>query len=477
MCTSFWMKLTYLLYLIFWVCLCQEVLGSGGGSAWAPRLSPDGRQLAFLWVLAGSTHRQCAELRLIEMESKVEKVIVDIVNQPADAFAFPGLFAFSLTYRCWASDSRRLLCHTAWRSKQVLVVLDTETGVVNRLTTGGSWRLLDVDAKDLVIAASSSPNTPWTLSVGFLPARGTEGSMTWLSLDAAQPFAEIEWMVIPLQPPPAEDNQAYPGIKYEAILLAPSPSAMQKFPLVVYPHGGPHSVFSTEWMTFPAMLCLVRCVVLLVNYRGSCGFGQDSISSLLGNIGTQDVLDVQRAVEAACQRDDVDVRNVFLFGGSHGGFLGCHMIGQFPEQFRACVFRNPVIDLPSLAVVSDIPDWASVESGQEYDGTRALSEELLIAMRSKSPIVHASKIVTPTLLLVGQEDRRVPCSQAKALYRLLLARGTPARMVWYPEDNHSLAKVDVEADSFLNIILWFGKHLLQPPLWSHVLEPPPPPRT
>lgn len=123
--------------------------------------------------------------------------------------------------------------------------------------------------------------------------------------------------------------------------------------------------------------------VYLVNYRGSTGFGQDSILSLIGQIGSQDVKDVQvlaepesgvcrwkscaqfdpsvftqRAVLTALQTDiSLDSKRLAVIGGSHGGFLSCHLVGQYPEFYRACAVRNPVINAATLLGTSDIVDW------------------------------------------------------------------------------------------------------------------------
>ncbi|XP_010215255.1 PREDICTED: acylamino-acid-releasing enzyme, partial [Tinamus guttatus] len=103
-----------------------------------------------------------------------------------------------------------------------------------------------------------------------------------------------------------------------------------------------------------------------VNYRGSLGFGQDSVDSLLGNVGTQDVQDVQLCVEQVLQEEALDSTRVALMGGSHGGFLACHLIGQFPDTYQACVVRNPVVNIASMVTTTDIPDWCLTETGLPY---------------------------------------------------------------------------------------------------------------
>lgn len=95
-----------------------------------------------------------------------------------------------------------------------------------------------------------------------------------------------------------------------------------------------------------------------MNFRGSIGAGQNSVDSLLGKVGEVDVSDCMVALRAAFKKFPwIDVDRVALVGGSHGGFLVTHLSGQHPDAFKAVVARNPVIDVASMSITSDIPDW------------------------------------------------------------------------------------------------------------------------
>lgn len=97
---------------------------------------------------------------------------------------------------------------------------------------------------------------------------------------------------------------------------------------------------------------------MLINYRGSIGAGQDSVNFLLGRIGTSDVADCIQAIDEAFSKYSwLDPNRVILVGGSHGGFLVTHLSGQYPTKFKVVVARNPVIDVASMSIISDIPDW------------------------------------------------------------------------------------------------------------------------
>ncbi|RXN03215.1 acylamino-acid-releasing enzyme [Labeo rohita] len=300
--------------------------------------------------------------------------------------------------------------------------------------------------------------------VGFLPAKGSESKMAWVTLEETPPQADISWQILNFSPPPEENNSKYPGLDFSAILLTPKEvTSGSKLPLIVMPHGlffsGPHSVLVSEWLLSTAVLCKMGFGVLLVNYRGSLGFGQDNIYSLPGNIGTQDVKDVQFAVDSVLKHSHFDQQKIAVIGGSHGGFLVCHLIGQYPEFYKACVARNPVTNLASMVGSTDIPDWCMVEAGFEYNTDIHLEPAILEQMLNKSPIKHVSKVKTPVLLTVGEDDKRVPSKQGIEYYRALKALKVPTRLLWYPGNNHSLSKVDAESDGFMNAALWIIQHL------------------
>ncbi|CAB1329441.1 unnamed protein product [Coregonus sp. 'balchen'] len=412
-----------------------ECLSGDTSSVSSPRLSPDGRYLVYLQGQVFGPHSQCLSMQQYDLETRKISVLVDVVNRPKkDEFA--GLYE-ALPPRCWASDSQRVVFSSARRNWRDLFVVDRITRRVTRMSDPekfGSWKLLTIQ-KDLMVVHCSHLNEAPRLAVAFLPSAGGEGEVSWDPLDESCLHGAIVDN-LDISPTPQEENPEYSGLDFGALLVTSDhlPSGT-KVPLVVFVHGGPHSQFFTEWNVTTAVLVKLGFAVLMVNYRGSTGFGQDSILSLAGNIGSQDVKDVQRAVltaladQTAEKLVTLDPDKVVVMGGSHGGFLACHLIGQYPDFYKACAVRNPVINAATLLGTSDIVDW------------------------------RYSSIKAPVLLMLGGKDRRVSPHQGLELYRSLKSRGSPVRLLWFAEDGHSLARVDTQADCFLNLVLWFQQHL------------------
>uniref|UniRef100_A0A665TD21 acylaminoacyl-peptidase n=1 Tax=Echeneis naucrates TaxID=173247 RepID=A0A665TD21_ECHNA len=414
-----------------------ECLSGDNLSVSCPRLSPDGSTLIYLQGQVFGPHNQCLSVQQVLWLGKTS-TLLDVVNRPQPG-EFAGVYE-ALPSRCWSADSQRVVFSSARPSDLSKVY--------------GSWKLLTVQ-RDLMVVCCSSPNTPPTLRVGFLPSAGE--ALTWQTLQEPVMTFDFHWTVLDVTPPPGQDNTQYSGLDFGAVLVKPSPALSEgRIPLVVFIHGGPHSQFPAEWNCTTAGLAKLGFAVLMVNYRGSTGFGQDSILSLIGQIGSQDVKDVQTAVLTALQNDlTLDPKRLAVLGGSHGGFLSCHLVGQYPDFYRVCAARNPVINAATLLGTSDIVDCV----GFQYSYDQIPTSEALAAMLEKSPITHAAQIKAPVLLMLGGKDRRVSPHQGLELYKALKSRASPVRLLWFAEDGHSLSRVDTQANCFLNTVLWLFQHL------------------
>ncbi|XP_069500275.1 acylamino-acid-releasing enzyme-like isoform X2 [Ambystoma mexicanum] len=422
----------------------------------SPRLSPDGKHVVYLEAKVSGPHWQCANLRMYDWHLKTNSTVLDVVRRSKAGFS--GIYSAGLPKNCWSMDSRRVLVNTPQRSRKVVLVVDTESAAVESITPGGGWTLLTIQ-EDLLVASFSSPNCPPCVKIGFLPPKGKETEVLWVSVEEAEALHNIEWKILTFQPPNESKSTKYSDLDFEGILLTPQQTdGAVPFPLVVYPHGGPHSVFGATWDLAPAVFCCLGFAVLMVNYRGSTGFGQDSIESLVGRVGQQDVADVQFSVEQVLKSEPLDASQIALYGGSHGGYLCCHLIGQYPSAYKACAVRNPIINFVTLIGSTDIPDWRYIEVGFDYSFQQVPSREALAAMINCSPVIYGPQVKTPLLVLLGEKDRRIAPRHGMEYYRALKDRGVPVRVLWYP-DNHSLSSVEAEADGFMNSAAWIVHHL------------------
>ena len=248
------------------------------------------------------------------------------------------------------------------------------------------------------------------------------------------------------------------GRDYNGVLIQPKTGNLDHKTLIIFPHGGPHSVFTTAFRHDTYTLAQLGYTSLLVNYTGSLGLGAESVAALPGHVGDMDVKDVQHAAEQVAAGG---YTKVVVMGGSHGGFLTAHLIGQYPDFYSAAVMRNPVIDISAMVGVSDIPDWCYFEAGIDYSTSRppVPTAGAITAMLAASPIRYLDQVTCPALLMIGAKDLRVPPSQGIRYYRYLKSRGVKCDLKLYKEDCHPLAGVPCAADVLIHTHLWFKKHL------------------
>lgn len=433
-----------------------ELISSDENCCRSPRFSPDGSKLVYLQNKVWGPHKHCKQLILYDWTTKTTTVVVDVVGRPDTADSFPGLFVENLPVRCWATDNETVYISTTWRSTQRIVAVNVTNKSVTEISLVESYATWAVeDVKDnFLLASRSSPVKSGQLVICDLLNKKSNKEIEWFILEHNHRDFEkdFSWMIVNL---PQSDGLCVEGI----LLKTNNLESLPKQPLVVFSHGGPHSGFTAGY----AMLCtyyvMMDMVLVCVNYRGSTGFGQDSVDILPGKVGSLDVQDVHTMAEHVLSQGYGDKRKVIATGGSHGGFLSLHMIGQYPDFYKVCAVRNPVCNLASMVGITDIPDWSCEEAGLPWDFAEVPDANTYKTMLEKSPIVHLPKVKAPTLLLIGKGDLRVPPKQGEIYYKKLRARGVTTKLLLYPENNHGLVKLEAETDCFINMHKWFVEHL------------------
>jgi dipeptidyl aminopeptidase/acylaminoacyl peptidase len=201
-------------------------------------------------------------------------------------------------------------------------------------------------------------------------------------------------------------------------------------PTVLYIHGGPHGGFGHMWSGDMQLLCGAGYGVLMVNQRGSTGYGEEFATSLAGHWGEQDYGDLMAGVDHAIGLGLADRDRLGVCGISGGGNLTCWIVGQ-TDRFRAAVPENPVTNFMSFYGVADIGSWFAVA---EMGCPLWESPE---AYLRQSPITYAHRCTTPTLLVQGEADLRCPAEQSEQFYAVLKANGCVAEMLRIPNSSHT----------------------------------------
>ena len=227
----------------------------------------------------------------------------------------------------------------------------------------------------------------------------------------------------------------------------------ESYPLAVEVHGGPHAMWTTAgtmWHEFQT-LAARGYVVFWSNPRGSTGYGEAYMQAIERDWGAVTLTDVLAGVEQVAERPYVDETNVFLTGGSFGGFLTAWAVGQ-TDRFEAAVAQRGVYDLTGFYGSTD-GAYKLVEG--DYDTTPGEEPAFLW---EQSPVGHADNVETPTLVVHADRDYRTPANTAELFYRQLRKHGVDTRMVRYPREGHELSRSgepDHVVDRIERIVRWF----------------------
>lgn len=303
----------------------------------------------------------------------------------------------------------------------------------------GSSFLLDFNARAGVLAAVTSIAEPPDL---VLDSR----RVTALNRDVLGEVARLQVRVL--------EVVAADGVRTEAWALTPPGDG--PWPTVLCLHGGPHyawgSIFSIDF----DLLVGAGFAVLLDNYRGSGGYGEEFAALLTGEWGRQASLDHHAALDEAIRAGIAIPDRLGVYGSSAGGYATCWLVAT-SDRFKAGVAETPFTSLSSMYYLGDCDKWIR----DEFDGDPA---EAADAYREWSPLTYAANCTTPLLLIVAEGDLRVHPTEADQFYRALKSRGAPTAMLRLPGASASHAASingPVAAREAQNEALtsWFRDHL------------------
>jgi dipeptidyl aminopeptidase/acylaminoacyl peptidase len=191
--------------------------------------------------------------------------------------------------------------------------------------------------------------------------------------------------------------------------------------------------------------------VLLPNPRGSLGRGREFTAANHDDLGGMDFDDVQRGIDYLIEQGIADPVRIGIAGWSYGGFLAAWAITQ-SDRFKAAICGAAVTNWPSKVGTTDIRPF----NEERFAGP--LHEKPDSAWE-RSPIRYLGKITTPTLVVHGEADPRVPLSQGLELYLGLRAMGVPTDFITYPRQQHAFHEKAHQRDIIGRIIGWFRKYL------------------
>ncbi len=358
---------------------------------------------------------------------------------------------FDETKPAWRPDGRAVLYQhnedAEVSIRRVFVVSHADHAVADRSGVHDSIRV-GPDG-DLVAYVFSGAREPWDVYV--TRERMTEPRRLTRSLPAS---IDPETLVEPI-------HVRYPGAmgrEIPALLYVPFAEALRGEgapPAIVHVHGGPTSQHYRWWDRASQSFANNGYVVLAPNIRGSTGYGREFQEANRQDWGGQDLEDVVKGLDWLAKQRIADAKRVGIYGGSYGGYTTLMALGKYPDRFAAGV--------SVVGVVS----WKTM-----YDTTRGDLREYLVRefgdptkdaerYRDRSPLTHVSKIEAPLLVLQGENDPRVPLSEAEQVVAALRSAGKMHEYYVYKGEGHGFRTRENMIDSVRRAGEWFDRYLLR----------------
>jgi dipeptidyl aminopeptidase/acylaminoacyl peptidase len=226
----------------------------------------------------------------------------------------------------------------------------------------------------------------------------------------------------------------------------------KKWPLVQVVHGGPHagitSDFSYRWnlQLWAAQGYVIACV----NFHGSSGYGHKFADSITGDFGTKPTTDILKATDLLEEKPWIDKSRIAAAGASYGGYMMAWLNGH-TDRFKAMVCHAGVYSYHSQ-MASDL-----VRSRERALGAFPWND--LGQVDKQSAQRFARNFKTPTLVLHGEKDFRVPLTHGLEYYNTLKQKGVPARLVYFPDENHWILKPQNSLVWHREVFAWLDRYI------------------
>ena len=419
----------------------RTVYSDGDGSDAAPRFDPRGEMLAWISMQRPGYESDKHALRLRSLDRRA-----GVLYAPDDPDLSISDFAFTPDGESIVFTAQRQGRMSLWHQ----LLGDSNEAPPKRLVEGGRVGSFDVspDGKFVAFVLQSASSAPeiWRLDLaGGETSRITSHNDT-LMKELELGRVDEMWF----------DGAA--GDRVHAWVIHPPASTMPakgKVPVVWLVHGGPQGAWLDDQHPRWAMqqFAALGYYAVAVNFHGSTGYGQEFTDSINRDWGGKPYQDLLLGLEAAREKlPRADLNRVCAAGGSYGGYMVNWMLGHAGDKFRCYVSHAGVYDLRSMYGATEelwFPEW-------DLGGTFWTNPE---SYEKWSPSASAERFKTPTLVIHGQLDFRVPVTQGMQLFTALQRQGVASKFLYYPDEGHWVGSYPNAAQWWSEIEDWLATWL------------------
>ncbi len=418
-----------------------EVAAEGGtprnltadNPAWdgQPAFSPDGTQLAYVAMERQGFESDRFHLVLLDLKSGVRRPLTQNWDRSIVSFA-------------WSHDGKTLFATTDHLGQRPLWAVDAASGRASAITGAGEVEGFSVGTRTIFYAFSSLGNPADLYTVGF--AGGEPKQLTHVNQAALaqRKFGEYEQF-------------SFAGWNGENVfgyvVKPPDFKRDQKYPVAFLVHGGPQGSFANSWnwrwnaQTFAG----AGYGVVMIDFHGSTGYGQAFTDSISGDWGGKPLEDLKLGLAAALKRYPwLDGDHACALGASYGGYMMNWIAGQWPDRFKCIVSHDGILDNRTMYYSTEELWFPEREyGGPEYRNPAAYAKH--------NPIDYVSQWKTPTLVIHGALDYRVPDSQGLSVFTALQRQGVPSELLYFPNENHWVLKPADSIQWYDTVLAWLNR--------------------
>lgn len=400
---------------------------SNPGADNSPQYSPDGKYLAYRSQQRGGYESDRWRLTVLERATGAVTFPTDAIDRSIESFA-------------WSPDSQRLFFTTVDRGRQAIQFVGV-LGGETRVAIQGNNTLDDMqfthDGKTIVFSRESG-DSPSEICKAT-SSGGSAVALTHLNDALLNQYQLTPYEEFTTTGADSAQIQSF-------VLKPPGFDASRKYPALMLIHGGPQGEWGESW-TYrwnAQVFAAAGFVVVMPNPHGSIGYGQQFTDSINQDWGGKPYDDIMDVTDYVAKLPYVDGDRIAAAGGSYGGYMVDWILGH-TNRFKCLVSHAGVYDLKSEAESTEelwFPIW-------EFGGMPWQNPDIYAKW---SPSNFENEFATPTLVIHGELDFRIPYTQGLQLYTVLQMRNIPSQLLIFPDEGHWVLKPG-------NSLLWYKTFL------------------
>ena len=414
-----------------------------------PHYSPDGKVIAFESVGGKAQPIGLADVYLVSPEGGQIQALPHTPNRTANILD-------------WAPDGENILTAEPYKTSTVAISIpvgpyelkdqenisnpDESTPQIMG-STEGTHGAFSINAQGKMAYTYESWDTPEEVFLANeqgMPAQKLSEVNSEVTIPSMGRTELISW------------KSSHDGMEIEGLLTYPIDyQEGNKYPIILQVHGGPAGVFTKSFTGGPSIYLTQYFAqkgyfILRPNPRGSTGYGKDFRFANFQDWGYGDYEDLVSGVDHVIEKGMAYENQQYLMGWSYGGYMTSFAVTR-TDRFKAASMGAGLPNLVSMVTTTDIPDYLAAHMGGEFFEDYETYEK-------HSAIYHIKNVKTPTQVIHGQNDLRVPFTQGQEFYVALKRMGVPTEMIVYPRTPHGPREPKFLIDVSQRILTWFEKH-------------------